>query len=68
MILYKFLPLHKSSEKMSKKEIQLLDQQIEKLTAKEFDLEAWKKYTIIILWLLLAMCRFDEISCFCVEI
>lgn len=34
---------------MSKKEIQLLDQQIEKLTAKDFDLEAWKKYTIIIL-------------------
>lgn len=34
---------------MSKKEIQLLDQQIAKLSAKDFDLEAWKKYTIIIL-------------------
>lgn len=48
-VLYKFLPLHKSTEKMSKKEIQLLDQQIAKLSEKDFDLEAWKKYTIIIL-------------------
>ena len=34
---------------MSDKETQLLNQQIEKLNAKDFDLEAWKKYTIIIL-------------------
>lgn len=34
---------------MSKKEIQLLEKQIEKLDTKDFDLEAWKKYTIIIL-------------------
>jgi hypothetical protein len=34
---------------MLKKEIQLLNQQIEKLNANDFDLEAWKKYTIIIL-------------------
>lgn len=34
---------------MSKKEIQLLEQQIAKLSSEDFDLEAWKKYTIIIL-------------------
>lgn len=34
---------------MSEKEIQLLEQQIERLDNKNFDLEAWKKYTIIIL-------------------
>jgi len=34
---------------MSKKEIQLLEQQIAKLSDKGFDLEAWKKYTINIL-------------------
>lgn len=34
---------------MSKKEIQLLEQQITKLSDKNFDLEAWKKYTIVIL-------------------
>lgn len=34
---------------MPQKEILLLNQQIEKLSAKDFDLSAWKKYTIIIL-------------------
>lgn len=34
---------------MPKKEIELLKAQIQKLDAKDFDLEAWKKYTIIIL-------------------
>ena len=34
---------------MPKKEIDLLKAQIDKLDAKKFDLEAWKKYTIIIL-------------------
>ena len=34
---------------MSEKEIQLLEQQIERLDTKDFDLEAWKKYTIVIL-------------------
>lgn len=34
---------------MSKKEIQLLNQQIEKLSEQDFDLEAWKKYTILLL-------------------
>jgi hypothetical protein len=34
---------------MPKKEIDLLNKQIEKLKIKDFDLEAWKKYTIIIL-------------------
>ena len=34
---------------MEGKEIKLLRQQIDKLDAKDFDLETWKKYTIIIL-------------------
>jgi len=34
---------------MAKKEIQILENQIEKLNVKEFDLEAWKKYTIILI-------------------
>jgi len=34
---------------MPEKEIQLLKSQIEKLNKKGFDLDAWKKYTIIIL-------------------
>lgn len=34
---------------MAKKEIALLKKQIEKLDNKDFDLEAWKKYTIILL-------------------
>jgi len=34
---------------MPEKEIQLLKSQIDKLTAKDFDLDAWKKSTIIIL-------------------
>jgi hypothetical protein len=34
---------------MPKKEIDLLNKQIAKLEVKDFDLEAWKKYTIIIL-------------------
>ena len=34
---------------MVKKEIQLLEQQIDKLGSKDFDLSAWKKYTVIIL-------------------
>lgn len=34
---------------MEKKAIQLLQQQIEKLSAPDFDLEAWKEYSIIIL-------------------
>lgn len=34
---------------MSEKEIQILEQQIDKLDKKNFDLEAWKKYTIVIL-------------------
>ena len=35
--------------KMERKEIKLLKQQIEKLNTKDFDLQGWKKYTIIIL-------------------
>lgn len=34
---------------MAKKEIALLKKQIDKLDDKDFDLEAWKKYTIILL-------------------
>jgi hypothetical protein len=34
---------------MATKEIELLQLQIDKLDAKDFELEAWKKYTIIIL-------------------
>jgi len=34
---------------MAQKEIKILQAQIDKLDEKEFDLEAWKKYTIIIL-------------------
>lgn len=34
---------------MAIKEIELLKAQIDKLQAKDFDLEAWKKYTIIML-------------------
>lgn len=34
---------------MPEKEIQLLKTQIDKLSKKDFDLDAWKKYTIIIL-------------------
>lgn len=34
---------------MPEKEIQLLEQQIERLNAKDFDLEGWKKYTIVVL-------------------
>ncbi len=34
---------------MVKKEIKLLEQQIEKLNSPDFDFEAWKKYSIIIL-------------------
>ncbi len=34
---------------MAKKEIKLLQQQIDQLSAKTFDFEAWKKYTIILL-------------------
>lgn len=34
---------------MSKKEITVLKKQIEKLDAKGFDLEAWKKYTIVLI-------------------
>lgn len=34
---------------MSEKEIEILEQQIVKLDQKDFDLEAWKKYTIVIL-------------------
>ena len=36
-------------EMMVKKEIQLLEQQIKRLDEKHFDLEAWKKYTIVLL-------------------
>lgn len=34
---------------MAQKEIKLLQQQIDKLYAKDFDLEPWKKYTVVIL-------------------
>ncbi|MFO8129116.1 MAG: hypothetical protein R6T99_04345 [Bacteroidales bacterium] len=34
---------------MAEKEIELLKKQIEKLDKKGFDLEAWKKYTIVII-------------------
>jgi hypothetical protein len=34
---------------MAEREIELLEKQIEKLDAKDFELEGWKKYTIIIL-------------------
>ena len=34
---------------MSDKELQLLEQQIEKLNIKDFDLKTWKKYTVVIL-------------------
>ena len=34
---------------MAQKEIKLLQQQIDKLYVKDFDLEPWKKYTIVLL-------------------
>ena len=34
---------------MTKKEISILKKQIERLDVKDFDLEAWKKFTIVIL-------------------
>ena len=34
---------------MAKKEIELLKEQVKKLDVKNFDLEAWKKYTIVLL-------------------
>ena len=34
---------------MKKEALKLLNQQLEKLDAKDFDLEAWKKYTVVIL-------------------
>ena len=34
---------------MAQKEIKLLQQQIDKLYVKDFDLEPWKKYTIVFL-------------------
>lgn len=34
---------------MSEKELQLLEQQLKKIDVKDFELKAWKKYTIIIL-------------------
>lgn len=34
---------------MAQKEIKLLEQQIERLNAKDFDLDSWKNYTLIIL-------------------
>ena len=34
---------------MAGKETKLLNQQIEKLNAKDFDLQGWKKYTVILL-------------------
>ena len=34
---------------MTKKEIELLKEQIKKLDVKNFDLEAWKEYTIVLL-------------------
>ena len=34
---------------MAKKEIEILEKQIERLEIKDFDLEAWKKYTIVML-------------------
>ncbi|MCF6342481.1 MAG: hypothetical protein L3J31_06720, partial [Bacteroidales bacterium] len=34
---------------MAQKEIKLLEQQISRLSNTGFDLEAWKKYTIIVL-------------------
>jgi hypothetical protein len=34
---------------MAKKEIEILKKQIERLEIKEFDLEAWKKFTIVML-------------------
>nr|NQU89016.1 hypothetical protein [Bacteroidota bacterium] len=34
---------------MKEKQIELLQQQIDKLNSKDFDLEAWKNYTIVLL-------------------
>ena len=34
---------------MSNKEIEILKQQIEKLSEKDFDLEAWKKYSVVLI-------------------
>ena len=34
---------------MAKKEIEILQKQIERLNVRDFDLEAWKKYTIVML-------------------
>ncbi|OYT12791.1 MAG: hypothetical protein B6I19_08515 [Bacteroidetes bacterium 4572_114] len=34
---------------MKQKQIELLQQQIDKLDSKDFDLEAWKNYTIVLL-------------------
>lgn len=44
-----FVFLQKLLKTMVKKEIDLLEQQIEKLNAPGFDFEAWKKYSIIML-------------------
>jgi hypothetical protein len=39
----------KISKAMAQKEIKLLEQQIERLGAKDFNLDSWKNYTLIIL-------------------
>jgi len=41
--------LYRNDKRMVNKEIKLLERQIEKLTASDFDFEAWKKYSVIIL-------------------
>jgi len=38
-----------NTKTMAKKEISILKKQIERLEVKEFDLEAWKKFTIVML-------------------
>ncbi len=41
--------LYRNDKRMVNKEIKLLERQIEKLSASDFDFEAWKKYSVIIL-------------------
>ena len=47
--ILRIFTLTEKPEVMVKKEIQLIEQQIKRLDEKDFDLEAWKKYTIVIL-------------------
>ncbi len=47
---------------MEAKEIQLLKTQIEKLERKDFDLEAWKNFTVVILGRILGKIHIRSIN------